>query len=156
MMKKQKLKKFISLNKKDMLLLIEAFTSSGLYRLIILTVPFKIYRRYMGTYNIESSENINPNYIVTIQKIAWAVNITGKFSPWKSKCLVRALTAQKMLKKRSIDSTLYLGVKKGNQNKMEAHAWLRCGKFFITGGTIMNEFTGIAKFSTFGENPPVS
>ena len=52
---------------------------------------------------------------------------------WESKCLVRALTAQRLLKKKGIPSTMYLGCKMEEGN-MVAHAWLRVGKLYVTGG----------------------
>ena len=52
---------------------------------------------------------------------------------WESKCLVRALTAQKLLKQKGIGSTLYLGCGYA-EDKMVAHAWLRCGELYVTGG----------------------
>ena len=63
----------------------------------------------------------------------YAVNRICKHTPWESKCLVRALTAQKLLRRKKISSTLYLGCKEEN-GKMVAHAWLRCGELFVTGG----------------------
>ena len=40
------------------------------------------------------------------------VNKTLEITPWESKCLVRAMTAKKMMKKRGYKTTLYLGVGK--------------------------------------------
>ena len=54
--------------------------------------------------------------------------------PWKSECLVRALVARRMLLKRSFASTLYMGVRMEN-GELKAHAWLRCGDLYVTGGT---------------------
>ena len=39
-----------------------------------------------------------------------------------------------MVKKKNISSTLYLGVKTEN-GKMSAHAWLRTGMLYVTGGS---------------------
>ena len=55
-------------------------------------------------------------------------------------------TARKILKKRGVHTTLYLGVGKKEGEKMIAHAWLRCGSFYVTGGT-GEEFAMVAKFS---------
>ena len=38
-----------------------------------------------------------------------------------------------MLKRNTPSTTIYLGVNKLN-NEMKAHAWIRCGKMYITGG----------------------
>ena len=65
-------------------------------------------------------------------------------APWESKCLVRALTAQKILKKKGIHSTMYLGCGL-NDGKMVAHAWLRCGEMYVTGGN-GSEYAIVDKF----------
>ena len=68
------------------------------------------------------------------KRVSYAVNHVCNKTKWESKCLVRALTAQRLLKKKGIPSTLYLGcgVQEG---AMVAHAWLRCGRMAVTGGT---------------------
>ncbi len=43
------------------------------------------------------------------------VNKTLEITPWESKCLVRAMTAKKMMKKRGYKTTLYLGVGKDEE-----------------------------------------
>ena len=40
----------------------------------------------------------------------------------------------KLLSEKGIESTLYLGCKLDENNKMIAHAWIRVGKMFVTGG----------------------
>ena len=78
-------------------------------------------------------------------KVRWIVTTISKYTLWESLCLVQALTVQKMLKKRNISTTIYLGVNKLN-NEMKAHAWIRCGKMYITGGNGAGYAT-VAKFS---------
>jgi hypothetical protein len=48
--------------------------------------------------------------------------------------------------KKHISSTLYLGVGKDN-DQMVAHAWLRCGQLYVTGGNGSN-YSMVAKFRT--------
>lgn len=69
-------------------------------------------------------------YAASISRI---VNRICNKTSWESKCLVRALTAQKLLKRKKIHSTMYLGCKM-DEGKMVAHAWLRCGAMYVTGG----------------------
>ena len=68
------------------------------------------------------------------KKVSYAVNQVCNKTKWESRCLVRALTAQKLLAETGIDSTLYLGCKLDENKKMVAHAWIRCGKLYVTGG----------------------
>ena len=60
---------------------------------------------------------------------------------WKDSCLIRALTAKKLLNRMGHRCTLYMGVRKPDGMGMEAHAWLRCGKLIVTGGESKAGFT---------------
>ena len=65
-------------------------------------------------------------------------------TPWESKCLVRALAAQRLLCRRGLSSTLYLGCGM-EEGKMVAHAWLRFGEMYVTGGD-GGGYTTVARF----------
>ena len=65
---------------------------------------------------------------------------------WKDSCLIRALTARKLLNRMGERCTLYMGVCKLEGQPMEAHAWLRCGRLIVTGGDSMAGFTVTAVF----------
>ena len=57
------------------------------------------------------------------------------------------MAAMKMLEKRGIESTLYLGMAKDETGALIAHAWLRSGPFYITGSEGMERFTVVGKFA---------
>ncbi len=65
---------------------------------------------------------------------------------WKDSCLIRALTAKRIINRMGGRCTLYMGVRKVGSNAMTAHAWLRCGKLIITGGESMAGYTVTACF----------
>lgn len=65
---------------------------------------------------------------------------------WKDSCLIRALTAKKLLNRMGEKCTLYMGVRKKEGEAMTAHAWLRCGKLIVTGGDSMAGYTVTAIF----------
>ncbi len=65
---------------------------------------------------------------------------------WESQCLVMAIAAMKMLDRRGIESTLYLGTARDADGKMIAHAWLRSGNIYLTGFEEMRKFTVVGKF----------
>lgn len=142
----KRINKFLfKLSIKEKLLFIEAFFLTGLMRAKILKVPFNKLKEELGTYNTESVDDVVlADY--KIAKIVRDVVVTiSKFTPWESLCLVQAMTVQRMLKKRGISTTIYLGVNKENKN-MVAHAWIRCGKMFVTGGD-GSGYATVAKFS---------
>ena len=78
------------------------------------------------------------------KRVSTHVNRITEHTLWESKCLVRAMTARKLLKEAGIHSTLYLGVGK-DEGKMIAHAWLRCGQMYVTGGN-GSSYAMVAKF----------
>ena len=78
---------------------------------------------------------------------AGIAQIVGKVcdkTPWESKCLVRALAAQRLLCRRGLSSTLYLGCGM-EEGKMVAHAWRRFGEMYVTGGD-GGGYTTVARF----------
>jgi hypothetical protein len=90
------------------------------------------------------SSNINIKQLITISQ---AIQIMSRYTFWESKCLVKAIAGMKMLERRKIDSTLYLGTSKDKNNKLIAHAWLRSGPFILTGAKEMKNFTVVNKFA---------
>lgn len=134
---------FIRFNKNRKLML-ETLFLSGVYRICILLIPSKMLHRYFGIKNEESAKEEPEAAYSYIIKVAHTVNRVSRQTPWESKCLVQAMTAQHLLKKKQIASTLYLGVGK-MENKMVAHAWLRSGRYYVTGGT-GEDYALVAKF----------
>jgi hypothetical protein len=143
----RKSKGFVRINWRDKILFFQAFFLSGIARIAILFIPFRVVKRFLGTPKKESSYEIKIEEYRRVKRIAWAVNQASKYTPWESKCLVKAITAQRMLKRYKIYCTIYLGVNKTEKNNMEAHAWLRSGSVFVTGGYEKEDFKEVAKFS---------
>ena len=144
----KRLKKFVTtVDNQTKIDFIDAYFYMGIIRMYMLFVPFKKLRKKMGKSNEESPEEVDDDTYLIAQRIASIIAGAAKYTPWESKCLVKAATAQKMLKKKGIKSTLYLGAMKDTDGKMVAHAWLRCGKMYVTGGGKDREgFPIVAKF----------
>lgn len=124
--------RFVKYSKHKKLIAI-AIVYSAYYRFCIRFLkPERLHKRW-GTEGSESVEKESVETYRYCKKVAYAVDRVCTRTVWESKCLVRALTAQKMLKNHGIHSTLYLGC--GTEDgKMIAHAWLRVGEFYVTGG----------------------
>lgn len=122
---------FIRHNKQKRLTL-SAYFYSAYYRFCILNLKKEKLENKMGIKG-ETRFDETQEVIKIAMNIACRVNHISLKTPWQSKCLVRALTIQRLLKRNNISSTLYLGV--GNaDNNMVAHAWIRCGKYYLSGG----------------------
>lgn len=118
---------------------------SALARILILFIPFRKYSFWLGMYGAETPDITIENE-QTLRLIAVAIQRASKVTPWRYKCLEQAMVAKKLLDKNKLPSTIYFGVRKEN-GKMEAHAWIRCGSVFVTGGRNRNSFTVVSWFS---------
>ena len=143
----RKCRTFIGLDLESKIYYSKAFIYTGVARAFILFVPFNKLRKRMGKVKTESPDDVDKDTYIIASHIAEVVRIVSSHTPWESKCLVQALTAQKMLKERGISTTLYLGVKKDSNNNMLAHAWTRCGKYYVTGGVNKDGYAVVAKFA---------
>lgn len=129
----------------DKILFTEAFILTGINRYKILHVPFRKLKIGLGEHNKESSSQVSREEYKVVRKVQNAVVNTSRYTPWESLCLVQSMTVQKMLTRRNISSTLYLGVNKDSNNEMRAHSWIRCGQIYVTGGN-GSGYATVAKF----------
>lgn len=67
-------------------------------------------------------------------------------TPWRSTCMVRVLAAHRMLRKRKIRHAIHFGVKKGLNDKMEAHSWLTVGGQIFIGAEQREAYIEIGVF----------
>jgi hypothetical protein len=127
-------------------LLVEAFIYLGLARILVF-IPFARVAPLLGETMKETPETNEKINHKQIKKVRHSIEIVSKYTFWESKCLVRAIAGMKMLKRRKIESTLYLGTTKDEYGKMIAHAWLRSDTLFVTGAEGKDIFTVVGKFA---------
>ncbi|MBX9954117.1 lasso peptide biosynthesis B2 protein [Peribacillus simplex] len=147
----KKAQTFLRLNFKTKLLYIEAFLHLGRAR-YLKSIPFSKVAPTLGEQMKESSYELIAADKEILANVSRAINIMSRYTIWESQCLVKAMAAMKMLEKREIDSTLYLGTAKDENGGLIAHAWLRSGPFYITGAEVMDRFTVVSEFSKKNEN----
>jgi hypothetical protein len=141
-----KLRTFLSFDWPTRWLLLEAFILLGWAR-VLKMFPFSKIAPILGREMDETSFQMVESNWKTIRKISQAVHIMSRYTYWESMCLVRAIAAMKMLERRQIESTLYLGTGKDESGKLIAHAWLRSGSFYLTGFEVMDKFSVVNKFA---------
>lgn len=137
---------FNYLDRKMKLLLLEAFFYLGWGRFLKL-LPFSKVAPSLGEQLEETTyyqEQENRELIINISR---SIHTMSKYTLWESQCLVKAIAGLKMLQRRGIESTLYLGTAKDDKGKLIAHAWLRSGPYYISGAEQMNKFTVVAMFA---------
>lgn len=145
---RRQIKSFYRMPFKLKIVVIEAFLLMAISRFSILFIPFRRVAAFMGKPMRETADLVESELMIVAKQIAWLIEKISRYTPWESKCLVKALTGQIMLKKRKISCTLYLGIKKNKANALSAHAWLRCGNVIILGENGRLGYTTVAYFGT--------
>lgn len=128
-------------------LLIEAGALLLLARLAVWLAPFRRVAAYLGDEMAESPTEITEEQREVALPIGWAVRTLGRRLPWMSQCLVQAVAATWMLKRRRIPSTLYFGVAKDDNGRLIAHAWVRSGAKILTGARGHEDYRVVATFA---------
>lgn len=75
------------------------------------------------------------------ERIGWAVTGIARHVFRGASCLVQALTAEVMLRRRAYDPLLRLGVALGADRAFQSHAWVLCDAQVIVGGPGRERFT---------------
>ena len=145
-MSTNKIKVFFSISLSKRLLFIEAFLMLGWAR-CMKQVPFQKLTKILRLQLAETRFQTNEIKKQSIYEISEAIHIMSRHTIWESMCLVRAIAAMKMLDRRGISSTLYLGTGKNETGQLIAHAWLRSGDQYVTGGEEMRGFTVVGSFT---------
>ena len=127
--------------------MLEAFVFLGIAR-VLKALPFSRIAPSLGRRMKETPLVHDPANESSIRQISQAVRVMSRHTIWESQCLVKAIAAKKMLERRRIESTLYLGTARDEGGSMIAHAWLRSGSFYVTGAEEMRMFTTVAAFGT--------
>lgn len=134
------LKKFLALPLRHKLLFFEALFWAVFFRFIIFALPFRFWRRYLGTPHTEADFC---EISGTIINIVASVKRCSKYFIFNQNCLVDALITAQMLRKRKVRCTLYLGLQKKEKLNLAAHAWIKCGHHIIIGQKGHKNYTAI-------------
>ncbi|MCL6571517.1 MAG: lasso peptide biosynthesis B2 protein [Bacillus sp. (in: Bacteria)] len=145
---------YFSLNSKTQLLFLEAFIYLGFARMLKM-IPFSKVAPFLGDRMEETAFTYKHLNKEVLNHVSYAIEIMSRYTFWESQCLVKAIAGMKMLERRQIESTLYLGVAKDESGKLIAHAWLRSGSFYISGSEGMERFAVIGKFAKKTNNKKV-
>jgi hypothetical protein len=143
-------------------LLLEAALWLALARLALWSLPFATVARWLGTSPHAAPVLADPEREAASASasaaaaaaaaeaagIGWAVETLAGYTPWPSLCLVQAIAALGMARRRGLPATLYLGVANSETGDFSAHAWVSCGSQILTGAHGREQFTVIATFAT--------
>jgi hypothetical protein len=141
-----KLRKFLALSSAERLLLVKVAFLVGLVRVGTWLLPFRVVRKVAARLGRPSAGRRSGD--VPTERLAWAVDVTGKHIPGGGNCLVQALATQVLLDRRNRPAQLRIGVARGRLGQFEAHAWVESEGKIVIGGT---EGADLSRFVTFPE-----
>ena len=121
--------KFLSLTNQERLFLVNTFLLLGGVRLGLWLLS---YQKLLHL--LDKLSTVNSGYReIELNDIVRAVNISTHYMPGGAKCLARALTTQVLMKRQGYSPQLYIGVAKGEQGQLEAHAWIEYDQKIVIG-----------------------
>jgi hypothetical protein len=144
------IRKFTDRSWQERWLFVEAYLLLGIFRLLIITLPFK---RIVWMLKLSAGEGrtaFKTGAPLYLSAASWAIQAAASRTPWESVCLGQALTGIVMLRLRGFSATLYLGIAKDitGSDPLAAHAWLRSGDFFLTGADGHERYAIISEYSS--------
>lgn len=123
---------------------------SGIIRLAILTLPFGYLSPRYGVYSRD--DQLSALATSEQQMLAWRLGrvaeIVSRYTPWESKCLVQSLMVLTCLGYYRIPYVMHLGatLTRDSNASMKAHAWVKVGRWVVSGGDGHQAFGILATF----------
>ena len=117
----------LRLRSDDRLLLAQTAVLLAIFRVVLWCAPFGYARKIaagLGRRNVRS--NLDPH------RVAWATEASAH-GIHVSNCLTKALSAHVLLTRSGIVSRIRVGVAKGDDGRVLAHAWLTVGEEVLVG-----------------------
>ncbi len=113
-------------------LLLEAVLGLTLARLSLRFLPFRqlkpFFNRPVRGPQVEGRQRERLR-----KEVAWAIEKAARLLPGETVCFPRGITAQAMLRRRGVSTTLYYGVTTGSKNGSTAHVWVQDGVQGVVG-----------------------
>ena len=139
--------KFLKLSSVEKRFFFEAVYETLWVRIVTTIQSAMKYASRQGQSMVETGQTaLDARQIEQVLQIKTAV-VRCRHLLWARKCLVESIAAKRMLNRRRIPATLYVGVAKNEKGKLTAHAWLRSGNIWATGGRNCCQYTVVGVFS---------
>ena len=141
------LRRFRQLPCRHRRLLLEAAWRLIVARTQMAVLPFRHISPQLGVHMCETIDLPSPAQETTAAEIGWAIRVASKKLPLGAVCIHQAIGAKRMLAKRNIPATFYLGTRKASNSELQAHAWVTSGEITIIGDSPGKDFTVVSTFS---------
>lgn len=135
--------RFRVLSPGDRLLVLEAAIVLVLVWAGLWVLRFTILRRLLDRYAGRADASVD-RARPALDRVGWAVIAVARRLPVPMTCLVQALAADAMLRRRGFASQVRIGVRlhRNSARPLEAHAWVECD-----GGIVVGEVDDLADYA---------
>lgn len=139
------LARFLRLPAPERRTLAEAVLLCTVAGVLLKLLPFRRIAGRLGRHMAVSPPESDAARQTQVARVGWAIAAAARYLPWRPVCLPQAVTAQWMLRRRGIPSTLYLGADPARG--YDAHAWVRAGTTIVTGGPLEDRYAVVSSFA---------
>lgn len=87
------------------------------------------------------------------EEIGHVVEVVGRCMPFDARCLQQAIAVRRMLTRRGIPATVYLGIARDRADRTDAtlgraaHAWVIVGTRVVSGDGVLDNYAIVARFA---------
>jgi hypothetical protein len=128
----------------DRFILLEAFLLLAATRFVIAVLPFRNAAE-LAAWPVQQSAMFGGVALDRLKRVRWAIIAASRRVPWRALCFEQGLTAQCMLRRRGIASTLYYGAAQG-ESGLSAHVWVRVDDIDVIGCEAAPRYAVLASF----------
>lgn len=124
-----------------------------LFRARLLTLrPASVYTKQLG----EAAEGHKPSSVAPEDEIAAAqigavVARAAAWMPFRALCLQQAIATRRMLTRRNLPATVFLGLARDPSERAtadeRAHAWVQTGRLVVNGDRDLDRFAVVGTFA---------
>jgi len=129
----KRLNRFFRLSSTDQSLLVKAAFVVAAIRLGLWVLPFRSLRR-LPARATRVPTGLHQADRSSLERIAWAMTVASRYMPAAS-CLTQALATQVLLRRCGYPACLRIGVVKGEDGQLQAHAWVESDGMVVIGGS---------------------
>lgn len=119
------------------LLVLEAAFWLVYYRLVLKVLPF---RKLAAAYQHAEPGTRSPPNARAVSPTKVAIQSAVRRLPFVCSCLCQALAAGRMLRRRGITSTVFIGATLDSTGEFESHAWIEAGTTIVAGATDVQRY----------------
>lgn len=127
-------------------LLVEASILLGVSCLAVKLAPMRWWSTFLGKQDRSQASALSDDQLPAVRNICSAVSAVVRRSPLRLVCLPQSVARHCMLRRRGIESTLYIGMRPGTPGGMDVHAWTAVGRTVVPAEDV-SSYSVVSAFS---------